>query len=264
MKLNEKYDHDGFVLVKGLISKDLCKDLKEKTKDLKPKLTIPFTNIAWGYGDVRNESPFDKIAQNDDIIKIVKELINCDPYLSHFLLVNKAAWVGPDVEWHQEVFNMDMYAPGIDKKKDWNKFIQTFIAIDDHSLKNGCLKVFKSSHKAGILNYEDIVNVNGSHKRRVTSNDLDELVKNHEICDVEMESGDALFFNHLIVHGSPSNLSPTSRLSALLQFYDGSLKFDTSKFENYRNFRTDFIRNHHSVSISKLDEYKVKLNDFKK
>ena len=64
--------------------------------------------------------------------------------------MNKAAWIGPEVEWHQEVFNSDIYAPGINMRKKWDKFVQVFIAIDDQDTNNGCLKVFKKSHHEGF------------------------------------------------------------------------------------------------------------------
>ena len=99
------------------------------------------------------------------------------------MLVNKAAWIGPDVEWHQEVFNFNIYASGLNKKKNWKNFIQVFIAFDDHEKQNGCLKVLKGSHKSGFLDYEDIVNINGSHKRRVKTKILDKLVKKYPIKD---------------------------------------------------------------------------------
>lgn len=195
---------------------------------------------------------------------MAKSLINFEIEMSHFLLVNKAAWIGPDVEWHQEVFNLQIYAPGCDPNKEWKNFLQVFIAIDPHDKINGCLKVFEGSHKEGMLEYEDIVNINCSHKRRVSVEALNKISKKYRIVDIEMEPGDALFFNHLLVHGSPSNLSPHSRLSALMQFYKKNLEFKTEKFSEYSNFRAKFVTDWLNLSLKKIEEYKKKLEDFKK
>lgn len=180
------------------------------------------------------------------------------------MLVNKAAWIGPDTEWHQEVFNINMYAPGVNIKKDWKKFTQVFIAIDPQNKENGCLKIFDKSHKEGKLKFDNIVNLNGSHKRRVKTTDLYRLHRKYKIIDIELNQGDAVFFNHLLVHGSSNNISPYSRLTALLQFYDSSLKFNDKYFEKYKNFRSKFVKNWHKSTLKKTNSYKKNLDDFKK
>ena len=263
-KLLNSYDNKGYVLVKSLISKNVCKAIKEKSKKLPAKLTLPFSDQPYGYGDVRNKNPFKMIADNEKILKISKELIGKELNLGHFLLVNKAAWIGPDVEWHQEAFNFDIYASGLNVKKDWRNFIQVFIAIDNHEKDNGCLQVFEGSHKKGILDFEDIVNINGSHKRRVKAKVLEKLIKKHPIRNIEMKSGDVLFFNHLLVHGSPSNISSKSRLSALMQLYSKNLKFNKKPFNDYSNFRAKFVEDYFISSIEKVTDYKKKLADFSK
>jgi hypothetical protein len=258
------YNEHGFLIKKNYLSKKLCNELKISIKNLQPKLKIPFSNQALGFGDVRNINPYSKILSDTNISNDVSNLINITPELSHFMLVNKAAWIGPEVEWHQEVFNMEIYAPGVDKKKHWNKFIQIFIAIDSQNRENGCLRVFDKSHKAGILDYEDIVNINCSHKRRVSINDLERINSNYKILDIELEKGDIMFFNHLLVHGSQSNNSSSSRISALLQFYEKSLSFDISNFHKYKNFRRKFVENWLRDSLNNIDQYKKNLDDFKK
>jgi phytanoyl-CoA hydroxylase len=264
MNFKKNYESNGYVLIKNLFSKSLCKRIKNKSTKLKPKLKIPFSNIAWGFGDVRTKKPFDQLIKNEKMDKILSKLVNKNIKLSHFMLVNKAAWIGPDVEWHQEVFNKKIYAPGINMKKNWNRFIQVFIAVDDHEIKNGCLKVFERSHKAGELKHDDFINTNGSHKRRVKTSELDKLNKKFKIKEIEMKPGDALFFNHLLVHGSSSNMSSISRLSALLQFYDNSLSFKSNRFDEYSDFRIRFIKKWLKEFTKKLPNYKKNLKDFNK
>lgn len=264
MNILEKYKTDGFIVIKNAFSKEFCQLIKGCTSKLDSKLTLPFSKIPYGYGDVRNIKPFNQISESSLIKKKADELVGVETKLSHFMLVNKAAWIGPDVEWHQEVFNLQIYAPGCVPEKDWQKFLQVFIAIDKHEKLNGCLKVFKGSHKMGVLDFEEIVNLNCSHKRRVKPEILDKLAKTYEIVDIEMEEGDVLFFNHLLVHGSPNNLSPKSRLSALMQFYDAKLSFEPSYFDNYSSYRAKFIQNWLTESLEKVNQYKKNLLDFKK
>ena len=124
--------------------------------------------------------------------------------------------------------------------------------IDDEGICSAC------------RTFEEIVNLNCSHKRRVKPEILDKLAKTYEIVDIEMEEGDVLFFNHLLVHGSPNNLSPKSRLSALMQFYDAKLSFEPSYFDNYSSYRAKFVQNWLTESLEKVNQYKKNLLDFKK
>lgn len=259
----KEYDKNGFLLVKKLITKKDCLLLKDKISKLKSKLNISFSGVPYGFGDLK-DSLLKKIKNREKFSLIANQLCKAELSLGHFLIVNKASWLGPDVEWHQEVFNSDVYAPGINMRQNWKRFIQVFIAIDDHDKVNGCLKVFKGSHRAGILPFEDFVNNNGSHKRRVKPKYLDKLHKKFKIIDIEMKKGDVLFFNHLLVHGSPTNMSPKSRVSGLMQFYDSNLKYDYRVFKNYQNFRARFIKNHSLGIISKLSSYKNNLKIFSK
>ena len=265
MSKNKKiYLKNGYLLIRNVFKRTFCKKLKLTASKLKPKLKIPFSSEAWGFGDVRSVKPFNELIENNIFNKVLSELVGEDINLSHFMLVNKAAWIGPEVEWHQEVFNRKIYAPGVNMKKKWKKFIQVFIAIDEHESQNGCLKIFERSHNAGILKYDDFINLNGSHKRRAKPDELNKLNKKYPIKEIEMKPGDVLFFNHLLVHGSSSNMSPKSRLSALLQYYDNSLVFNSKKFNEYSNFRYQFINNWIVDFKKKLPNYKKNLRDFNK
>ena len=72
-------------------------------------------------------------------------------HLESLYVHNKHRWVGPDVEWHQEVFNIKTFHPtninySIDEVK--NNFMQIYVALEDQNLVNGCLK---------IIPYQDIL-----------------------------------------------------------------------------------------------------------
>ena len=120
----EKYKTDGYLIVKNVFTKEFCELIKDSTPKLDTKLTLPFSKIPYGYGDVRNIKPFNQISESSIIKKKVDELVGSKTKLSHFMLVNKAAWIGPDVEWHQEVFNLQIYAPGCDPEKTGKNFFR--------------------------------------------------------------------------------------------------------------------------------------------
>ena len=106
-----------------------------------------------------------------------------------------------------------------------------YIALDKHTIENGCLKIVPNSHKEGELEFEDCVgNFTWGHKRRLSSKSMDFLYNKYGIKNVLMEPGDILFFNHLLAHGSTSNIINLPRRAIVLQA--------TSIFEKDNNLIT--------------------------
>jgi ectoine hydroxylase-related dioxygenase (phytanoyl-CoA dioxygenase family) len=147
---------------------------------------------------------------------------------------------------------VDTYAPGA-KKKEWKNFAQIFIPIDDQNISNGGLKIIPKSHKQGILPFDDFVNSNFSHKRKVKLKALDVLYKKYGVIDLDLKAGDILIFNHLVVHSSPKNMTPKERISLVLQAQSASFRKNNQIFKNATNYRRKFT----------IDILKSKLNNLK-
>ena len=248
-KIIEKINYDGFYIIKNGLAKHQSSILIKRLKKLKPKVYLPNTNIPWGYGNLMNDKEFGKILENKKLNGVLEDFFKKKYHFNHLLLQNKAPWIGPSVEWHQEIFNIKTYAPG-NSVKDWKKFLNIYIAIERQDLRNGCLKILKGSHKLGKLPYEDIMNEHFSHKRSVKYNVLLKISKKYKQIDCIMNPGDILIFNHLLVHGSPSNGSTKSRKSIVLQAQSIENKNNLKIFEKETKFRKKFI----------LDKMKNKIN----
>ena len=65
---------------------------------------------------------FSNILENKFITKFAKSIFKNEYDFNHLTINNKAAWIGPDVELHQEVFNMKTYAPGCNSKEIGKNF----------------------------------------------------------------------------------------------------------------------------------------------
>ena len=255
----KSYNKNGYLIIRSALSKNECEYFKKKTKNLKPKLKIPYRDVAWGYGNLINTEPFNKVLDKKFLTDAAKKIIGSNFIYNHLLINNKAAWLGPDVEFHQEVYNMQTYAPGSVPKKDWKKFMQIFIALDKQSKENGCLKIIPKSHKLGILKCEDAIGSNLGHKRRTVLKDLNKAYKKFGIKDLELNQGDAVIFNHLLIHGSANNVSAKGRMAMLLQARMNFLKKNNRILKKETKYRTDFViknLNNKITSLKKRDLYK--------
>lgn len=239
-KLIKQYDTDGFYIARSVLSKDLIRELIDYLDTSDTKVKVPFTDIVFGYGNLLNKGPFNKVTENELIIDFCKSIIGDDFLFNHLFVHNKVPWIGPGVEWHQEVFNIDSFAPGYSKNETEN-FMQIYIALETQDIDNGCLRVFPASHKEGILQYEDSINEHLQHKRRVKFETLNILHEKYGVKHCELEAGDALIFNHLLVHGSSSNVSNKSRKSIVSQIRKDIREKNQTIFNKESKHRKDFI-----------------------
>ena len=101
----EFYKQNGYYIKRGLFSMNICENIISDLNEIKTDMMIPHTNIQFGYGNVVNH-PLAMNVINNDYVKFFCEKIYGKQYFYNSLYVhNKHKWVGPDVEWHQEVFN---------------------------------------------------------------------------------------------------------------------------------------------------------------
>ena len=252
--IKNQYKENGYYLSKSVLTEEFCDELKDYLNHLEPKVKIPFSDIPYGYGNLLNEGPYAKVTQNNTIKSFCENLLLGEGYRFNHLVINsKAPWIGGATEWHQETFHIDTYGPGC-TFKDHEKFMQIYIALDKHTIENGCLKIVPNSHKEGELEFEDCVgNFTWGHKRRLSSKSMDFLYNKYGIENVLMEPGDILFFNHLLAHGSTSNVINLPRRAIVLQA-TSIFEKNNDIFEKFNSFRANFVIDYLSKVVNKLKD----------
>ena len=240
-KASKEFTIEGYSVVENFLSTKECEKIINYLNSLTAKVNLPFTNIPWGYGNLLNQGPFAGMTTNPFITEFCRNIFSSDDYVfNHLMVHNKAPWVGAGIEWHQEVFNINTYAPGY-SANDWKNFAQIYIALEKQTVENGCIKLIPKSHNLGLLEHEDCVNELFSHKRRVPFETMEKLYNLYGLKNCELNAGDMLLFNHMIVHGSGSNASPNSRKAIVLQVRSKIRDKDFNVFDNETKFRTNFI-----------------------
>eukprot|EP01065_Artemidia_motanka_P047028 TRINITY_DN7267_c1_g1_i2.p2 TRINITY_DN7267_c1_g1~~TRINITY_DN7267_c1_g1_i2.p2 ORF type:complete len:230 (+),score=78.60 TRINITY_DN7267_c1_g1_i2:226-915(+) len=118
-------------------------------------------------------------------------------YHSHSKLMLKEPRQGGAWEWHQD------FAYWYDQGLTWPAAVLTmFVAIDDNTLANGCMRVAKGSHLAGRLQHGEYGTQAMADPQR-----LEEVLKRCDVVPVVMRAGDALFMHSCTLHTSAANLS---------------------------------------------------------
>ena len=237
----EIYKKNGYYIKKNLLSKTICNDIILQLNEIKTDMKIPHTNIQFGYGNVINHPLASIITDNIFIKNFCNKLYGDKYYYNSVYVHNKHRWVGPDVEWHQEVFNIKTFHPTnnnytIDDIK--NNFMQVYVALEDQNIYNGGMKIIPY-HKS-ILPHYDTTNTHLNHKRAIIPEELDKIYKTHGIINLDLKAGDVVFFNHLIPHSSPSNNSPFDRKAMVFLTYKNNDDFDESIRIKEKEYRKSF------------------------
>ena len=250
-KIIQKLNTDGLVVIPKLFSKQFCKFIVEYLNNKNSKINLPFSKVPWGYGNLINDNNFKKFSNNKLINSICTEFSLNDYEFNHLMVHNKAPWIGAGIEWHQEVFNINSYAPGY-KAKDWKNFLQIYVPLEKQDLENGCLKFIPKSHKFGLLKHEDMVGDNFTHKRRVPFDIMKKIYGKNGIVNCILNPGDVIIFNHLIVHGSATNAGPRSRKAIVLQARSKIKEKNMKIFDKETKYRKKFVKNSLTKIISNL------------
>ena len=142
----KQYKDDGYYIFKSLYSETYCNQLKDYLKTLEVKRYIPFSNVPWGWGNLLEKGPFIRVTENETLNEFCRSVFESDNYVfPNMMINNKAPWIGPEAEWHREIFNVDTYAPGY-TVDDWENFMRVYIALDKQTIENGCLRLYSESH----------------------------------------------------------------------------------------------------------------------
>lgn len=252
----KKYDEQGYIIDKNIIDSESILKVNKLIDNLNPKTFIPYSKfVPWGYGNLINNNDLKNIIKFDEISNYVtKYLVNGNAICNHLLITNKPAFIGPDVEWHQEFANINSYAPGYVPNESLDNFLQVYVALDDHTIENGTLFIFEGSHKEGLMEYEDIINNHLNHKRRLTYDSLQKISNKYKLKPLIIKAGTAATFNHLVVHGSPTNCSSFRRRALLMQFRISIKDKDNEIFNEETKYRTHFVMNECQKRANKLKE----------
>ena len=115
---------------------------------------------------------------------------------------------GGDIEflWHQDVRPTPAFRDQVDN------YVQTIIAVDDASVKNGCLHIIPGTHKLGDLNL----------RQYATDEEREQMLEVHRAVPGAARAGDVILFTSYSVHGSQPNRTQRPRRSYINGFVRAS------------------------------------------
>jgi len=164
-----------------------------------------------------------KLTNHQKIASLARQHLDGPPTLIRAILFNKTLDQNWPVAWHQDKtvivntpFEQDNWVhwslkagkPHVQPPLSvLEKMVTVRIHLDDATAQNGCLRVIPCSHKKGILQQKQVL----------------ELAKNSDAIDCVTLAGDALVMKPLIIHASNKSVLNSDRRIIHLEFSDYQL-----------------------------------------
>src|ERR1035438_7314297 len=192
------YHVDGYVVAEGLFDKEEVGLLQRAAKEDRELDQHSFAKRDGEGGTVRlslwihpGDTLYGMFARSESVVNSAEKLLGGEVYHYHSKMIMKDPKVGGAWAWHQD------YGYWYQNGVLFPLLCSAFIAVDRATKENGCLQVLKGSHLAGRIDHILTGDQAGADPERVT-----ELVRRLELVHLEMEPGDAVFFDSNLLHHS--------------------------------------------------------------
>jgi len=211
----ERYHKDGYVIVRNLFSAAEADVLRQaiETDPLVASNDMPMVDAAgsrskltlWNYA---GNDTFGYFARGKRWVNAARRLIESPIYHFHTKVMLKEPRVGGTWEWHQDFgywYQVGCLEP--------DKMLSAILAVDNHTVENGCMQLLSGSHRLGRLAH----GVTGE-QAGVDQEALEKAVKRFPKVYAEMRPGDVLFTHSNLLHSSAPNESPSWRRSLIVAY----------------------------------------------
>jgi ectoine hydroxylase-related dioxygenase (phytanoyl-CoA dioxygenase family) len=146
------------------------------------------------------------ICSHSRILDVVEQFIGPDIALFASHLIAKPKGDGKAVPWHQD----STYWP-----LEPMRVMTLWLAVDESTVENGCMRVIPGTHRMGPLNHQDVKNLSES----VLHLEADpRQIREEDAVDVVLRPGECSFHEPDLLHGSQPNHSEKRRCGYTMRF----------------------------------------------
>jgi hypothetical protein len=206
-----EYRRRGFYLARRFFDPDEIDLLRRAAKEDHELDKRSFGRADGEGGTVRlslwnhpGEGIYGMFARCERMVRSCEKILGGEVYHYHSKMIMKDPKVGGAWTWHQD------YGYWYQNGVLMPLLTSVFIAVDPSTRANGCLQVIEGSHHCGRIDHVLTGDQAGADRERV-----DELLKRLPLIYVEMDPGDAVFFDCNLLHRSDQNRSDQPRWSMI-------------------------------------------------
>lgn len=215
----EQYRRDGYLAFESLFRRDeveaLLARLEELVYERRPRpegvhmqvepavrrgvatAASPMEALRKVEGLVVHDDRFAAVAADSRILDVMQDLVGPDIKLFRDALMMKPPHHGSAKPYHQDSAYWAIDPPDL---------VSVWMALDDATLENGCMRVIPGSHTGGVLEHQHLQDFQVDEATLDTSGEV----------AVPLNAGGCLFFHSLLLHATAPNHSQYPRRSLII------------------------------------------------
>ena len=211
------FNENGYFIVPKFLAGKECDDLIEESLNLSScRSELSFDDLEYPYSSIGDFKRVERFLGGHQYTKRIKKIyeknftvygkipvdVTCEK------IVLKSKYYGSYEPYHQE---SSYFKTG----QEFFRFKQCVVALVD--LDHCPINIFAGSHKLGEYEHHQIMERSGMSKFAISSNLLDEL---SGFISLNLNRGDLLIMDFLLIHGSPSNSFTIDQPRAIFRIKD--------------------------------------------
>lgn len=210
------YHEKGYVVLPGLFTREDAQTWKAALKErvVDDEYLDKGAGVRVWFGDDMDSVSVTNV-KITGLVEALIQLIGPDIEYLSMKAVFKNAKTNHSSPWHQDWH----YWQGSPKISVW-------IALDDATPDNGCLRLVPGSHR-GAVKMDDVDDGKGFN-HRISEDAIDNL----PVEVVPVSAGDAIFFHDLLLHASCPNINGEERWTAIATYRSGAVKDESTVWES--------------------------------
>ncbi len=215
MKLSDEqlktFDESGYLFLPNLFSKEEAQALKTDANNVYASERKEVWREASGVARTAfaahtyNEG-FRLLGAHPRLVEPVEQLLDGPVYMHQFKVNAKAAFDGDVWQWHQDYGTWKR-----DDEMPEPRAMNIAVFIDDVTAANGPLLFIPGSHKLGVVDAGHDLETTSYPLWTLDRDKVKELADQGGCVAPTGDAGSVLLFSSLLVHASPSNISPFDR-----------------------------------------------------
>ena len=203
-----QYNEDGYIAPINVLSRDESNEIRAEIEHIEKNWPKELEGLGRNYIHFISQV-FDKVSHNPKILDAVESIIGKNILVCGTTLFIKNPDQKGFVSFHQDAKYIGL------EPHNW---VTAWLAVTDANEENGCMRMWKGSHKEDLKFHNQKFDENNLLTRGQTV----ENVPVKETIPVVLKAGELSLHHPKIVHGSGPNKSKDRRIGFAIQSYIGS------------------------------------------
>ncbi|HEX8496878.1 MAG TPA: phytanoyl-CoA dioxygenase family protein [Actinomycetales bacterium] len=205
----QHFEDEGYVIFRDVLDSGLIAEAGEHVAWLQERYPDR-TGEELSHELVAKDAFWVRLVSDPRLLDIAELFVGPDISLFASHYIAKAPFSGKAVLWHQD---------GAFWPLEPMKVVTLWLAVDDSTPENGCLRVVPGSHRNALLDMRDRPDVES-----VLGAEIEVDVDEADAADMVMTKGSVEVHHPNIIHGSNANTSPNRRAGLTIRYIPTSTR----------------------------------------